>query len=138
MVGACSRAARFPGRICTATHTWWTGTIRWRPDGASLSRPEVHTAAAVPTCSRGFAWPAYGGPSGAASSGPRGTTIGFSLNFLNGAVGTGLTATARVIQCGRSVQVCEVDVRGAAGEAVARAMVTYKLDHKGEVRSAVS
>jgi uncharacterized protein (TIGR00369 family) len=67
---------------------------------------------------------------------PRGTTIGFSLNFLSGAVGTDLTATARVIQRGRSVQVCEVDVRGAEGEAVARAMVTYKLDHKGDVRPA--
>lgn len=63
---------------------------------------------------------------------PRGTTIGFSLNFLQGAVGTDLVATARIIQRGRSVQVGEVDVRSAAGDAVARATVTYKLDHKGE------
>lgn len=62
--------------------------------------------------------------------GPRGTTIGFSLNFLAGAVGTDLVATARVIQRGRSVQVCEVDVAGDAG-AVAKALVTYKLEHKG-------
>ena len=67
---------------------------------------------------------------------PRGTTIGFSLNFLQGAIATDLTATARIIQRGKSVQVCEVDVRNAAGDAIARAMVTYKLDHKGEVRSA--
>jgi uncharacterized protein (TIGR00369 family) len=67
---------------------------------------------------------------------PRGTTIGFSLNFLQGAIATDLIATARIIQRGRSVQVCEVDVRNANGDAVARAMVTYKLDHKAEVRSA--
>ena len=67
---------------------------------------------------------------------PRGTTIGFSLNFLQGAIATDLTATARIIQRGKSVQICEVDVRNASGDAIARAMVTYKLDHKGEVRSA--
>lgn len=67
---------------------------------------------------------------------PRGTTIGFSLNFLQGAVSTDLTATATIIQRGRTVQVCEVDVRSAAGDAIARAMVTYKLDQKAEVRSA--
>lgn len=67
---------------------------------------------------------------------PRGTTIGFSLNFLQGAVGADLTATATVIQRGKSVQVCDVEVRGAGGEGVARALVTYKLDHKGEVRPA--
>jgi uncharacterized protein (TIGR00369 family) len=67
---------------------------------------------------------------------PRGTTIGFSLNFLQGAIASDLVATARIIQRGKSVQVCEVDVRNAKGDAVARAMVTYKLDHKAEVRSA--
>lgn len=61
---------------------------------------------------------------------PRGTTIGFSLNFLQGAVGTDLVATARVIQRGKSVQVIEVDVGNEAGAACARATVTYKLDHK--------
>jgi uncharacterized protein (TIGR00369 family) len=67
---------------------------------------------------------------------PRGTTIGFSLNFLQGAIATDLIATATIIQRGRSVQVCEVDVRNADGGAVARAMVTYKLDQKAEVRPA--
>lgn len=61
---------------------------------------------------------------------PRGTTIGFSLNFLQGAVGTDLVATARVIQRGKSVQVIEVDVCNEAGSSCARATVTYKLDHK--------
>jgi len=62
---------------------------------------------------------------------PRGTTIGFTVNFLQGAVATDITATARIIQRGKSVQVCDVDVRTASGDAVARAIVTYKLDHKG-------
>lgn len=61
---------------------------------------------------------------------PRGTTIGFSLNFLQGAVGSDITATATIIQRGKSVQVCEVDVCNEAGDRVARATVTYKLDHK--------
>jgi uncharacterized protein (TIGR00369 family) len=61
---------------------------------------------------------------------PRGTTIGFSLNFLQGAVGSDITATATIIQRGKSVQVCEVDVLSDAGTHVARATVTYKLDHR--------
>ncbi|HEY2776170.1 MAG TPA: PaaI family thioesterase [Candidatus Binatia bacterium] len=70
------------------------------------------------------------------SRSPRGTTIGFSLNYLNGAVATDLVATATVIQRGKSVQVIEVDVRGTGEKAIARATVTYKLDHKAEVRPA--
>jgi uncharacterized protein (TIGR00369 family) len=61
---------------------------------------------------------------------PRGTTIGLTLNFLAGAHGLDLTAAARVIQRGRSIVVCEVDVRTVADTAVARALVTYKLDHR--------
>jgi uncharacterized protein (TIGR00369 family) len=61
---------------------------------------------------------------------PRGTTIGLSLNFLSGAVGVDIVATARVIQRGKSVQVCDVEVADGAGKAVARALVTYKLEHK--------
>ena len=61
---------------------------------------------------------------------PRGTTIGFSLNFLQGAVGSDIVATAHVIQRGRSVQVCDVEVHDAAGRLCAKALVTYKLDHK--------
>jgi uncharacterized protein (TIGR00369 family) len=63
------------------------------------------------------------------SRSPRGTTIGFTVNFLQGATASDLVATARIIQRGKSVQVCEVDVRSGSGDAVARAMVTYKLDH---------
>ena len=62
---------------------------------------------------------------------PRGTTIGFSVNFLAGAIATDLVATARVIQRGKAVQVVDVDVRNVDGASTARALVTYKLDHKG-------
>ncbi len=59
---------------------------------------------------------------------PRGTTIGLTVNYLAGARGEDLLATARVIQRGRSMLVCEVSVAGATREA-ARALVTYKLEH---------
>lgn len=65
---------------------------------------------------------------------PRGTTIGLTLNYLAGAHGEDLTATAQVIQRGRSVLVVEVDVRSATGTAVSRALVTYKLDHRDPSR----
>jgi uncharacterized protein (TIGR00369 family) len=56
----------------------------------------------------------------------RGTTIGFSINYLNAGRGEDLVATATVIQRGKAISVAEVSVR--AGEAeVARAIVTYKL-----------
>ena len=65
---------------------------------------------------------------------PRGTTIGLTLNYLAGARGEDITATATVIQRGRSVIVVEVDVRSAQGAAVSRALVTYKLDHRDPSR----
>lgn len=57
----------------------------------------------------------------------RGTTIGFTVNFLNAGRAQDLIATADVVQRGKSIVVCEVTVRGADGTAVARALVTYKL-----------
>ena len=57
----------------------------------------------------------------------RGTTIGFTVSFLAAARGQDLVATGRVIQRGRTICVCEVDVDGADGTRVARALVTYKL-----------
>jgi uncharacterized protein (TIGR00369 family) len=59
---------------------------------------------------------------------PRGTTIGFTVNFLAPARGADLIAEARVVQRGRSISVGEVTVAGADGRPVARALVTYKLD----------
>lgn len=57
----------------------------------------------------------------------RGTTIGFTLNFLAAGRGQDLLATATVIQRGRTICVCEVDVRGVDSNPVARALVTYKI-----------
>jgi len=57
----------------------------------------------------------------------RGTTIGLTVSFLAAGRGQDLVAAARVIQRGRTICVCEVDVAGADGTRVARALVTYKL-----------
>jgi uncharacterized protein (TIGR00369 family) len=57
----------------------------------------------------------------------RGTTVGFSLSFLSAALGRDLFADARVVKRGGSLVVIEVAVEDAAGTAVARALVTYKL-----------
>jgi uncharacterized protein (TIGR00369 family) len=62
--------------------------------------------------------------------GPRGTTIGLSVSYLNAAHGRDLVATGTIVQRGRSIVVCEVAVDDAAGLAVARALVTYKLDYR--------
>lgn len=57
----------------------------------------------------------------------RGSTVGFSINFLAPGLGTDLAADARVIQRGRSLCVVEVAVQDSAGAALARALVTYRL-----------
>jgi uncharacterized protein (TIGR00369 family) len=59
---------------------------------------------------------------------PRGTTIGFTVNFLAPARGQDLVAEAHVVQRGRTISVGEAVVTAADGRAVARALVTYKLD----------
>jgi uncharacterized protein (TIGR00369 family) len=56
----------------------------------------------------------------------RGTTIGFTVNYLNAGRGQDLVATAEVVQRGKSIVICEVSVRGG-DLLVARALVTYKL-----------
>ena len=57
----------------------------------------------------------------------RGSTVGFSLNFLAPGVGCDLVADARILQRGRSLCVCEVAVEDPDDKAVARALVTYRL-----------
>jgi uncharacterized protein (TIGR00369 family) len=57
----------------------------------------------------------------------RGSTVGFSLNFLAPGLGGDLIADARIVQRGRSLCVCEVAVADESGKAVARALVTYRL-----------
>lgn len=58
---------------------------------------------------------------------PRGSTIGFSINYLDAALETDLTADARVLRRGGAVHVITVSVADAGGKAVAHATVTYKL-----------
>ncbi len=57
----------------------------------------------------------------------RGTTIGFSINFVAAARGQDVTADARVRRRGREICTGEVSVADAAGREVAVALVTYKL-----------
>ena len=57
----------------------------------------------------------------------RGSTVGFSLNFLAPALGCDLIADARIVQRGRSLCVCEVSVEREDGTVVAKSLVTYRL-----------
>jgi uncharacterized protein (TIGR00369 family) len=59
----------------------------------------------------------------------RGTTVGFTVNYLKAGRGKDLVAEGRVINRGKSLSVCEVKVFGAGEEEtlVASALVTYKL-----------
>jgi uncharacterized protein (TIGR00369 family) len=57
----------------------------------------------------------------------RGTTIGFSINFVAAGRGQDLIADARVRRRGREICTGEVSVADAAGREVAIALVTYKL-----------
>src|SRR5688572_30808943 len=57
----------------------------------------------------------------------RGTTVSLSVSFTTAARSTDLTARARVVRRGRNLCACDVDVTDAAGELVAKGLVTYKL-----------
>jgi uncharacterized protein (TIGR00369 family) len=104
-------------------------------DRARLSlpfRPELTTlgdlvhggalAALVDVAATAACWCSEDLPAGA-----RGTTIGFSIQYLQGARGGEVTADARVIRRGTSIVFCEVEVAAADGTPCARANVTYKL-----------
>jgi uncharacterized protein (TIGR00369 family) len=60
----------------------------------------------------------------------RGTTVGFTVNYLAAGRGKDLVAEARVVNRGKNLCVCEVKVRGAGEDTtfVATALVTYKID----------
>ena len=63
----------------------------------------------------------------AATLAARGSTVGFSLSYLAPGRGQDLVADARVVQRGRTLCVCDVEVVDRAGTTVARALVTYRL-----------
>ncbi|MPZ22599.1 MAG: hotdog fold thioesterase [Dehalococcoidia bacterium] len=70
----------------------------------------------------GAAWSAVADPAKA-----RGTTIGFTINYLNGTHRKDLVAEARVIRRGRSIVYIEVAINDGDQD-VARGLVTYKLE----------
>ncbi|HVN39407.1 MAG TPA: PaaI family thioesterase [Myxococcota bacterium] len=63
----------------------------------------------------------------AATLAARGSTVGFSISYLAPGRGQDLVADARVVQRGRTLCVCDVEVVDVAGTAVARSLVTYRL-----------
>ena len=67
---------------------------------------------------------------------PRGSTIGFAINYLNAALEQDLTATARTIRRGGSVVVVQVEIADPHKTPIAVATVTYKLSGKPSAKSA--
>jgi uncharacterized protein (TIGR00369 family) len=57
----------------------------------------------------------------------RGTTIGFSIQFMAAGRGRDLVSEARVVSRGSSICVCDVKVKDPNGVLVTQATVTYKL-----------
>jgi uncharacterized protein (TIGR00369 family) len=57
----------------------------------------------------------------------RGTTVSLSLAFSAAARAQDVTARAAVFRRGRSLSFCDVEATDAAGNHVARGLVTYKL-----------
>ncbi|CAG0954935.1 acyl-CoA thioesterase [Myxococcaceae bacterium] len=97
--------------------------LPWAPDHATIG-DRVHggaIASLVDIVATGVCW-----ATPELTESTRGTTIGFSISFLNAGRAQDLLATGRVVQRGRSIVVAEVDVRGSDGKHVARASVTYK------------
>jgi uncharacterized protein (TIGR00369 family) len=97
--------------------------LPWTPDHTTIG-DMVHggaISALVDVAATGACWATPD-----LAPGARGTTIGFSLSFLNAGRAQDLLADASVVQRGRQVVIAEVDVKGADGKHVARALVTYK------------
>ena len=57
----------------------------------------------------------------------RGVTVSLTLDFVDAARAEDLTARGRVVRRGRSLCFCEVDVAGADGRLVAKALASYKV-----------
>ncbi|CRZ18056.1 PaaI family thioesterase [Mycolicibacterium neworleansense] len=57
----------------------------------------------------------------------RGVTVSMTINYLAPARATDLIGLGRVLRQGRSLVSCEVDIVTPAGEAVAKAIATYKV-----------
>ena len=59
----------------------------------------------------------------------RGATANLTVSYLSAAEAVDLIADARVIRRGHSLVFVEIDVTTAAGQAVAKGMLTYKLGY---------
>lgn len=97
--------------------------LPWTPDHATIG-DRIHggaIASLVDVVATGVCWATPD-----LAPGARGTTIGFSISYLNAGRAQDLLATGRVVQRGRSIVIAEVDVHGVDGTPVARAIVTYK------------
>jgi uncharacterized protein (TIGR00369 family) len=57
----------------------------------------------------------------------RGVTVALSTQFLDAARAEDLVAEGRVLRRGATLTACDVEVRGADGRPVARALGTYKV-----------
>lgn len=57
----------------------------------------------------------------------RGSTVGLTVTYLAPAEHEDLRATARVLRRGRSLVYLDVEVQNVLGNAVAKALVTYKI-----------
>jgi uncharacterized protein (TIGR00369 family) len=57
----------------------------------------------------------------------RGATVSLSLEYVDAAREEDLVASGHVVRRGRTLCFCEVDVTGADGRTVAKALATYKI-----------
>ena len=58
---------------------------------------------------------------------PRGTTVSLTVTYLAPAEHEDIQATARVLRRGRNLVYLDVEVHSAAGNSIAKGLVTYKL-----------
>jgi uncharacterized protein (TIGR00369 family) len=79
-------------------------------------------SALVDTAAVGAAWASPG-----LGESSRGATAGLTVSYLAPSRESDLLAEARVLRRGRAIVVVEVDVSDAAGNHVARGLVTYRL-----------
>ncbi len=98
--------------------------LPWSPELVTLG-DQVHggaLASLVDVAATAAAWCTASLPRN-----PRGTTIGFQIQFLAAARAEPVVAEARVVSRGRSITVVEVIGRAPDGRSLVQALVTYKL-----------
>jgi uncharacterized protein (TIGR00369 family) len=99
--------------------------LRFRPELASYG-PVLHggaiaTAADVAAMAAAFSGARFDGI-------PKGATVGFNLSYLRAVRGTDITARARVVRRGSSLNFVDVEVLAGDDELAAKAQVIYKIN----------